>query len=117
MPNTFPARDKAFISGLTEDLHLSLTWDEYDEEDQNIVTIEFPVSYEGSGEETTEDKSNDEWEDANDVEGNDAVDRVLKKYDKMKIAEADSDDSDVKYEKKLRERMDAWKRQYYLVRD
>ena len=42
MPNTFPARDRQFINRLADDLHLSITWDEYDDEDQNLVTWRFP---------------------------------------------------------------------------
>ena len=42
MINDFPARDKAFISRLAEDLHLSIAWDEYDDEDRNLLTWRFP---------------------------------------------------------------------------
>ncbi|KAG2365950.1 hypothetical protein BDR07DRAFT_594487 [Suillus spraguei] len=43
MPDTFPARERKFISTLAEELHLSVTWDEYDEEDQNLVTWRLPI--------------------------------------------------------------------------
>ena len=36
--NSFPAREQVFITKLTEDLHLNVTWDEFDEEDRNLVT-------------------------------------------------------------------------------
>ncbi|KAG2356543.1 hypothetical protein BDR07DRAFT_1423055 [Suillus spraguei] len=42
MPDTFPARERKFISTLAEELHLSVTWNEYDEEDQNLVTWRLP---------------------------------------------------------------------------
>ena len=42
MANIFPARDRLFISNLAEELHLHLAWDEYDEDDQNLVTWRFP---------------------------------------------------------------------------
>src|ERR1700729_4535690 len=42
MPNIFPTRERDFIRTLAEDLHLLVTWDEYDEHDQNIVTWQFP---------------------------------------------------------------------------
>jgi len=42
MPNTFPARERQFISTLAEDLHLSVTWDKRDEDVQNVVTWRFP---------------------------------------------------------------------------
>jgi 5'-3' exoribonuclease 1 len=38
MPNTFPAPERKFISTLAEELNPSVTWDEYDEEDQNLPT-------------------------------------------------------------------------------
>jgi hypothetical protein len=57
MPNTFPARERKFISTLAEDLHLLVTWDEYDEDDQNIVTWQFPGALEQPlPEEGTEDE-------------------------------------------------------------
>ena len=46
MPNTFPARERQLISTFAEDLHLSVTWDEYDEDDQNVVTWQFPGALE-----------------------------------------------------------------------
>jgi 5'-3' exoribonuclease 1 len=42
MPNRFPAREYKFISKFVQNLHLSVTWDEYNEEDQNLVTWRFP---------------------------------------------------------------------------
>ena len=46
MLNTFPAFERQFIGTLAEDLHLLVTWDEYDEDDQNIVTWKFPGALE-----------------------------------------------------------------------
>ena len=37
MPNTFPARERQFISNLAVDLHLDVGWDEYDDEDNYEV--------------------------------------------------------------------------------
>ena len=44
MPNTFLAREHKFTSTLAEDIHLSVTWDGYDDDDddQNLVTWRFP---------------------------------------------------------------------------
>ena len=42
MPNSFPAADRKFINDLADSLHLSITWDEYDDDDQNLVTWRFP---------------------------------------------------------------------------
>ncbi|OBZ66144.1 5'-3' exoribonuclease 1 [Grifola frondosa] len=94
MPNSFPARDRQFIAKLAEDLHLSLAWDEYDEQDQNLVTWRFP--------------------DEDDEESRAAVDRVLNKYEKAKVMEDDKEgDFDRRYEMSLKDKMDEWKRTYY----
>ena len=124
MPNIFPARDRLFISNLAEELHLHLTWDEYDEDDQNLITWRFPgeldeplpdngealePEVEGEGEE-------DVWEDEDDEESRAAVDRVLAKYEKAKVMEEDKDgDFDARYEMSIHEKMDEWKRNYYKV--
>ena len=47
MSNTFPAHERQFISTLAEDLHLLVTWDKY-EDNQNIVTWQFPGALEQS---------------------------------------------------------------------
>ncbi|KAI0663830.1 exonuclease II [Cubamyces menziesii] len=121
MPNTFPARDRQFINRLADDLHLSITWDEYDDEDQNLVTWRFPgeleeplpeeakPATEGEGE-----GDDDEWEDEDDEEARAAVDRVLSKYEKAKVMEDDKEgDFDARYEMSIKEKMDEWKRTYY----
>lgn len=119
MPNTFASRDRKFITKLAGDLHLSLAWDEYDQQDQNIVTFRFPSAMLDS--EVEEDDGNEEdgeWEDeveGADAEAESAVDRVLTKYSKMKVTEDEEDDFDVRYEKKVTEKMDAWKKEYYRV--
>jgi 5'-3' exoribonuclease 1 len=136
LPNDFPARDRVFITKLSGDLHLQVGWDEYDDQDQNLVTWRFPrvsngvvdkrdevvreeeeeeviVEQEGSG-------SNSEWEDEPTDEDDDeayaAVDRVLKKYEKAAVVDLDSQGSfDERYERSVKEKMDEWKRGYYQV--
>ena len=90
MPNTFPARECQFIRTLAEDLHLLVTWDEYDEDDQNIVTWQFPGALEQPLPEEAQKTNSDaegegEWEDVDDDEESKAVDRVLKKYEKAQV--------------------------------
>ncbi|THH13302.1 hypothetical protein EW146_g6897 [Bondarzewia mesenterica] len=121
MPNTFPARDRAFIGDLAKDLHLELMWDEYDENDQNLVTLRFPGALETplSTEEGEEGEGNgdgdeDEWE-SEDEEGNEAVDRVLKKYEKAKVTnDADDGGFDARHERSVKAKMDEWKKGYYM---
>jgi 5'-3' exoribonuclease 1 len=128
MPNTFPARDREFITRLAEDLHLSITWDEYDEDDQNLVSwrlpgaLEEPLPESGTatpGESADSDREDDEeaWEDEDDEEARKAVDRVLAKYSKAKVAPEDGEgDFDARYQASIKEKMDEWKRHYYQVR-
>ncbi|KAH8101020.1 exonuclease II [Cristinia sonorae] len=119
MVNSFPARERKFISTLAEDLHLSLTWDEYNEEDQNLVVWRFPGELEepipenGNGH-TNGEEDDDEWEDDEDEESRAAVDRVLAKYEKAKVMDDDKEgDFDRRHEASIKEKMDEWKRGYY----
>lgn len=121
--NNFPAREREFIKRLAEDLHLHLTWDEYDEQDQNIVVWRFsgepPLTDEqinDDGVVEDGDGVDDEWEDEDDEESRAAVDRVLARYEKAKVMEDDEDGGfDARYESSVKEKMDEWKRGYYKV--
>lgn len=135
MRNDFPARERKFIGKLAEDLHLNVRWDEYDDEDINLVTWRFPGALEeplpeeigANGNKTSDEKNrveeagDGEWED---VEGEDeedeesraAVDRVMKKYEKAHVAHDDEGGGfDARYENSIKEKMDEWKRGYYQV--
>lgn len=117
MPNTFPARDREFVTRLADDMHLSITWDEYDE-DQNLVTWRFPGQLEEPIPEDGDagEADDEEWEDEEEEESRIAVDRVLNKYEKAKVAEEDKEgDFDARYELSIKEKMDEWKRGYYKV--
>ncbi|KAG6832742.1 hypothetical protein H0H87_000591 [Tephrocybe sp. NHM501043] len=128
MPNDFPARERKFIEKLAEDLHLSVRWDEYDEQDVNLVTWRFPSAYEEpapaetNGTATPNGKSEGEegdWEDIEeeDEESQAAVDRVLKKYEKAHVAQDDEGGGfDERHARSIKEKMDEWKRGYYRVR-
>jgi len=114
LPNEFPARDRAFITKLSEELHLDVGWDEYDQ-DQNLVTWRLPrLAQEGEGgEEPIVDQdgstSNSEWEDeasGDDDEAYAAVDRVLKKYEKVPVVDLDTEGSfDERYEKSVKDKI------------
>lgn len=132
MRNDFPARERKFIEKLAEDLHLSVRWDEFDEEDINLVTWRFPGALEVplQGEEKPNGTANGdggeggegEWEDMEEEEEEDAesraaVDRVLKKYEKAHVAEDDEGGGfDARHDRAVNEKMDEWKRGYYKVR-
>ncbi|KAL4065011.1 exoribonuclease 1 [Scleroderma yunnanense] len=125
MPNTFPARDRKFIATLSEDFHLSISWDEYDEEDQNLITLQLPGGSQQAppdlenGEADVEDDGEGEWEDVpeqedEDEEARSAVDRVLKKYEEAKVVDDDEGGGfDARYEESIKEKMAEWKGNYY----
>ncbi|KAH6913536.1 exonuclease II [Coprinopsis sp. MPI-PUGE-AT-0042] len=114
--NDFPARERVFINQLSDDLHLSVRWDEFDAEDNNVVTWRFPgaleMAHDEGGAGTAED---DEWEDMEgEEESHIAVDRVLNKYQKAPVEDPDAEgDFDTRHERSVREKMDEWKRSYY----
>jgi 5'-3' exoribonuclease 1 len=143
MYNDFPARERKFISTLAEDLHLGLRWDEFDEEDRNLVTWRFPGAvlqeeqgeagrdadggkqngHQGQGqgqdgdEADWEDVDGDDDDDDDDAEGRAAVERVLRKYEKAHVAEDDEGGGfDARHDRSIQEKMDEWKRGYYQVR-
>lgn len=126
MPNDFPARERAFISQLADDLNLAVTWDEYDDEDQNLVVFRLPnqAGTQNGGEADTNgdgvgsDDEDENWVDDSedeDEEANEAVDRVLKKYGKAEVVEEEEEDFDTRHERNVQEKMDEWKRGYYRV--
>ncbi|KAG0700160.1 exonuclease II [Suillus ampliporus] len=112
MPNTFPARERKFISTLAEELHLSVSWDEYDEEDQNLVTwrlpgvLEEPLAQPDAEQVNGGGTSEGEWEDVDeeDEEGRAAA------------PVADDEDGggfDARHEQSISDKMAEWKRGYY----
>ncbi|KAH0584878.1 hypothetical protein H2248_008156 [Termitomyces sp. 'cryptogamus'] len=125
MTNDFPARERKFIEKLAEDLHLNVRWDEYDDQDVNLVTWRFPGSSEESepadtnGTATPNGKSEGEEGDWEDIEDEDeesraAVDRVLKKYEKAHVLQDDDDGGfDARHDRSIKEKMNEWKRGYY----
>ncbi|KAF5378954.1 hypothetical protein D9757_008738 [Collybiopsis confluens] len=101
MPNDFPAKDRKFISNIARDLHLSLAWDDYDEEGNNLVSFTPDVpEYE------------DEEDEEDDMEAQAAVFRVLRKYEKAPVQEEEGD-FDTRAANALVLKMDEWKRSYY----
>ncbi|KAG2355358.1 hypothetical protein BDR07DRAFT_1426409, partial [Suillus spraguei] len=112
MPDTFPARERKFISTLAEELHLSVTWNEYDEEDQNLVTWRLPGFLDEPLAETDPEQANGDSN--NDDEGRAAVDRVSKKFDKAPVVDDEEGGGfDARHEQSINDKMSEWKRGYY----
>lgn len=102
--NDFPARDRAFLVKIASDLNLTLTWDEYDEQDRNLATLYPP------------EPDADESEESEDEEAIAAVDRVLRKYERAGLIDRhDAEEFDAREKGRLQERMGAWKADYYRV--
>lgn len=113
--NDFPARDREFINGLAADLHLELAWDDFNDDDENVVTFSLPRSQEEPEADVVDGEGDEEeWvSEEEDSEARNAVDRVLAKYGKAKVVEHADKDFDERYEQALKEKMDEWKRLYY----
>jgi len=97
------------------ELNLVLTWDEYNDKDENLAVLRFPVSSNGvkNGNGENKDEAESSEDDGGEA-GNFAVDRVLKKYKRAPILE-DGGTADERYDVELKRRMDDWKREYYRV--
>jgi len=110
MPNTLPAGERVFLTGLARDLLLVLSWDEYDGEDQNLVVLRFPAALWSISDEDNENDSQDE------PDTTAAVDHTLRKYDEAEILKGTVEDNfDLREEHRLEQKMDEWKRTYYSV--
>jgi len=115
--NDFPARDRAFLTTLAQDLHLDLGWDEYDEYDQNVVTLRIPRPAEEEKPVEETGGSDSEWEDEGELESHLAVDRVLKKYEKAAVVDLEEQGTvEERHARAIKDKMDEWKRGYYRVR-
>ena len=112
-PNTFSAGERAFLINLAQDLNLTLSWDEYDEDDQNLAILRFSDAPESPWDEQgSESDSRDEA----DIIA--AVDLALRKYEEAKVlVETVEDNFDLREEIRLASKVDDWKRGYYWVWD
>jgi hypothetical protein len=61
--NVFPARYRTFVAKLSADLHLGVSWDEYDDQDQNLVTRRLPGAVADDDESSNDQEVADERED------------------------------------------------------
>jgi 5'-3' exoribonuclease 1 len=103
IPNAFSIEERTFLTNLAQDLHLALSWDEYDDEDQNLVVLRF-----SGGLEPPQDGEGGKGDSQDEAEATAAVDCMLRKWDNAKMP-AENVEGD--YEQK----MDECKRAYYSV--
>ncbi|KAG8967784.1 hypothetical protein FRC03_009333 [Tulasnella sp. 419] len=113
--NDFAAGDKSFLITLASEMNLSVAWDEFDDMDRNLVTLCVPSDEdEGAPVEDGNAEGDDEgeWEDVDAAESHAAVDRVLRKYRRARVIDAEGT-FDEREDQRLQEKMDDWKRLYY----
>ena len=119
--NHYRARDRRFIQELADALNLTTAWDEVDEYGQNLIVIR-PTKTSPSktpsddGDVASDEDLSDEVENStesdDDVESQEAIQRVLTKYEKAKVVEIEGD-PDEHREITLRNKMEEWKKGYY----
>lgn len=111
MPNTFSAGERAFLISLAHDLHLRLSWDEYDKEDQNLAVLRFLGASESLLD--CQDSESDSQDQEDTIA---AVDLVMKTYNEAEIfVETSENNFESREEARLELEVDDWKRVYYKV--
>lgn len=110
LPSSLTTRDRRFLTELADALRLSISYDEFNEDDEAVIVLEFDETMLAL---SREEDSDDEAE----KEGNMAIERVLAKYDRAPTAKAFDEDEDLETEhaKVLEEKMAQWKNDYYKV--
>jgi hypothetical protein len=96
--NDLGAGDRQFMHSLAGELNLNLTWDDFDEEDQNVVSVYFPAQPPTPGSGAAEGESEDSSEDDEAIQESNAEEE----FEKREAA-------------RLKEKMDEWKQAYYRV--
>lgn len=110
-PAIYPARDRRFLQDLANALHLSIAFDEFDDNDEPVIVLRFDEDVFSSMMEELSLNGKEE-----EGEWRDAVNRVLNKYEKAQTLEDQSEsDFEEAYETKLKEKMHGWKKEYYQV--
>jgi hypothetical protein len=129
----FPPRDRKALQDMADDLQLDLVWDEEAVADQPIVIARFgalTLAGVSDDEEDGEDEILKERmaalgvTDATDAgapppkarEGDEALERVIKKWEKAKIVDDEDDQAAELHERKVTEQLEDWKLSYYKVR-
>lgn len=120
--NDLAAGDRRFITTLAAELNLAVAWDEFNNLEQNVVSLYFQASTpmsigaQDGGNDDSQWEDTDDSDDVDEQESNIAVDRVLNRYLQARAVDGDDEeDFDAREAKRLKERMDEWKRNYYKV--
>jgi 5'-3' exoribonuclease 1 len=103
LPPTLPARDRAFVEKLADELRLS--WSTIDNDDgDRFMRLQLPQS---------EDDSDDSGEDE---EASMAVQRIIRKYEKAKVQDMTPEESQKAAQEKYDAEFLAWKDKYYRTK-
>ena len=110
LPSNLNAQDRKFTEELAENLGLQKSTVENDDGSRHL-RLKIPGKLQGDEE---EDERNEE--DEEDEEAQIALFRVLKRYDKAKVADVTAEEAQDMMNKKYEEKFQAWKDQYYRVK-
>ena len=105
LPPTLPARDREFVKEMVNDLHLK--WATIEDENGNRfmrITARNPLQ---------EDEGAEGDEDEVDEEAQNALFRVMKRYDSAKVVDVSPDQARSEMEKKYEQKFLRWKDKYY----
>ena len=104
LASTLPARDRKFVEDLADDLRLK--WKTIASEDgERHLRLDFPAKPEG------DDEDDDDEEDE---EAQNALFRVIKRYENAKVVDVSAEESQELLNKKYEERFTKWKNKYYI---
>ena len=101
LPPNLPARDREFVKGLAESLHLQ--WATIEDNGGNrFMQLSFPPPLEADGSEQEDDE-----------EAQTALFRVIKRYDNAKIQDVSVEEAQAKMEDRYNQKFRSWKDKYY----
>lgn len=110
MYNSFSAGERAFLISLAHDLHLTLSWDGYDDEDQNLVVLRFQGD---SGPPLVDQDTECDYQ--VEVHTTAAVDLALQRYNEAAKIVVETAEDNFSSREELGLECNEWKRAYYLV--
>ncbi|KAJ5689254.1 hypothetical protein N7462_003646, partial [Penicillium macrosclerotiorum] len=103
-PPTLPARDRAFVEQLADELRLPWSTTENESGDR-FMQLQLPQSQ--------SDNDNDDDDEDEDEEASMAIQRIIRKYEKAKIQEMSPEEAQQAAEAKYEAKFQEWKDNYY----
>ena len=100
LPPTLPARDRKFVEDLADSLRLQWSTVE-DEEGNRHLSLQFP------------DKTESDEDEERDEEGQAAILRVMKQYEKAQVLDVSAEEAQEEMRKQYEMNFHAWKDRYY----